>query len=218
MIDYPSNKKIVFSIIFAFIFLFISCSDSDPKIANSEGFVVFDYSSTNALPSMKLSVFVETESDAHRVDSISISSVSSNFSWIVDYPIIICDEKKQWVGYSNFSCPNNIDIPIGFYNLVYTDAEEKKQEGIFSISYPVELKKISSSDVYKVLNENYTEKIAIFDESDVLIYFGTKNVSWDDDKKIFSANKNSFYYRICLEVKDTSAICELPPVYKDTKK
>lgn len=218
MNDCPALLKIIFSFLCAFFALFASgCSDSEPKLSSVEGIVVFDFEDETSAPDARLSVFAETESDAHRVEKITVSSRSTQFEWTAFEPVIIANEKKQWAGYTDFVCPAFRKIPAGLYRLVYTDGEGREVESSFSIVYPEKIGAASAADIKNVLDGEFFEQVAVFDETDALLYYGLKKESWAEDKKLFSANKGASYYRTCLVVKNATAVCILPTVYKDQR-
>ena len=78
MNDCPAPLKIIFSFLCAFFALFASgCSDSELKLSSVEGIVVFDFEDETSAPDARLSVFAETESEAQRVEKITVSSRST---------------------------------------------------------------------------------------------------------------------------------------------
>lgn len=216
MSGYPSVKKLLFPFALAAAFFCVTgCADSEPKLLSADATVVFDYRNENAAASAKLSVFVETESDAHRVEKISVVSRSSQYEWTAFEPVIIAGDKKQWAGYTDFVCPASRKIPAGVYRLVYTDGEGREVETAFSVFYPDALATCTAADVRSVLGGDFLEQVAVFDGNDALLYYGLKKGGWTEPADIFSAIKDSVCYRTCLVVKNATAVCVLPEIYKE---
>lgn len=220
---------IFFLILFAFFLCFVSCSDSEPKIDNVASLVVFNYETAESFPKTRLSVFAETSSDAHRVEKIKIFNKNSTYEWTATEPVLIADKDRQWAGYTNFVVPSvsmaktdggfeSQNIPTGYYEFTYTDAQENETVSTFSIYYPEKLLSSKASEVYDILEKSYTEQIAIFDKNDIMLYFGMRQDAWNNDENIFSAFGNSAYYRVCLISRNSSAICLLPKVGKMDEK
>lgn len=197
------------------LFCAAGCADSEPKLLSADATVVFDYQSENSVASARLSVFAETESDSHRVEKISVISKSTQYEWSAFEPVIIASDKKQWAGYTDFVCPVSRKIPAGIYRLVYTDGEGREAETSFSVFYPDSLASCTAADVRDVLDGEYLEQVAVFDGNDALLYYGLKKDGWTDPETIFSAIKDSVCYRTCLVVKNATAVCVLPEIYKE---
>ena len=209
-----SKKNLVFSMLVALVFM--SCStDTDIKVSGVDSFIIFDYEGEDSLPLVRLSVFAETASDAHRVECIKIMSRETSYEWTVDEPVIIESESKQWAGTYNFVCPEEISFPVGFYTLTYTDSGSNEVEAAFSISYPHELIGKTAREANEFLDGNVLENIVLYDENDILIYYGIYKESWRDDARLFAENNECVYYRRCLSVRASSAFCLMPSVYKD---
>lgn len=216
MSEYPSVQKIVFSVLLAVALFCVSgCSESDPKLLSADATVVFDFQSEHSVASSRLSVFVETESDAHRVEKISVVSRSTQYEWSAFEPVIIASDKKQWAGYTDFVCPASRQIPAGIYRFVYTDGEGREAETSFSVFYPDELVSCTASDVRAVLGDEFLEQVAVFDGNDALLYYGLKKDGWTEPAALFSSVKDSVCYRTCLVVKNATAVCVLPAIYKE---
>lgn len=211
-----SKENLAFSILFLLLIFIMSCStDTDIKVSGVDSFVVFDYESEDSLPLMRLSVFAETSSDVHRVERIKILSRETDYEWTVYEPVIIEAESRQWAGTCDFVCPEEIDFPSGFYTLTYTDSGDNEIETAFSISYPSDLMRKTAREVDAFLDGDVRENIALYDENDILIYYGVYKDSWKDDARLFAENNECMYYRRCLSVRASSAFCLMPSVYKD---
>ena len=210
-----AKKNIVFSLLVALL-LFVSCStDTDIKVSGVDSFIVFDYESEDSLPLVRLSVFAETSSDVHRVERIKILSRETSYEWTVDEPVIIESESRQWAGTCDFVCPEEIEFPSGFYTLTYTDASDNEIETAFSISYPDDLMGKNAKEAAEFLHDDAQENIALYDENDILIYYGIYKDSWQDDSRLFAENNECVYYRRCVSLGAFSAFCLMPAVYKD---
>ena len=195
-------------------FFLISCENSEPEILSVTSSVVFDFKDDSSFAVPRLSVFVETGSDARRVDFISVTCKKNNYTWIDTSPELISSNSTQWAGSSNLALANNDAIPFGLYDLKYSDAEGREVQTVFSVFDTEMYKNVLSTKIKTLLTEDYNEKIAIYDSSDILLYYGEKNSSWKTDEDVFSLNSKAAYYRTCYEIFSGGVIFLLPPVNK----
>ena len=195
-------------------FSLISCENSKTEILSVTSSVVFDFREDSSLAVPRLSVFVETGSDARRVDFISVTCKKNNYTWIDTSPELISSNSTQWAGSSNLALSNNDAIPFGLYDLKYSDAEGREVQTVFSVFDTEMYKNVLSTKIKTLLTEDYNEKIAIYDSSDILLYYGEKNSSWKTDEDVFSLNSKAAYYRTCYEIFSGGVIFLLPPVNK----
>ena len=102
--------------LFVFIFsvLFFSCSQDSAQIASAESSVIFDYSQNP--PDMRLSVFVNSESDVGLASKIKIVNKNSGLEWNCDELVKFEDKNKNsWTGCANIVAAFGMKIPAGEY-------------------------------------------------------------------------------------------------------
>ena len=82
---------------------------TDVKILGASSVYVdeFDYSDYQTLPQVRLSVYVDSNSDVRRVDSIEFNSLTTDYKWKIESDELqqVIDTKKQWTGNSNLYMP-----------------------------------------------------------------------------------------------------------------
>lgn len=222
MPDYPPfNKKLsLFAAILTAVVLCIcvSCSDSTPELSSATGYVIFDYDSMESYPSMRLAAFVQTVSEVRRVEKISVFNRKNRLEWTRESPVVFSDEKSQWTGYTDFVCAKGISIPLGLYDFTYCDGEGRTEQTVFSIYYDEKNAAITAKEFLDKKPSNVIEKIALYSEQGMLLYFGDKKASWKDDALIFKTNGQSSYYRTCYKISGDNSIFMMPPVYKNIQK
>ena len=158
--------------LFVFIFsvLFFSCSQDSAQIASAESSVIFDYSQNP--PDMRLSVFVNSESDVRLASKIKIVNKNSGLEWNCDELVKFEDKNKNsWTGCANIVAAFGMKIPAGEYVLTYFDMAGDEDEILFSIDYPENVLTLKSEDFPDGFD--YSEKkSAIYTKDGVLLYYG----------------------------------------------
>lgn len=211
-----SVKVIFFSfVVFVAGVLFMACSDSDPELTGSIGYVILDYASENVTPSSRISVFAETQSDVHRVERLQLECIANKYKWICTEPLIFGNEKKQWAGYTDFYVPISENIKSGMYSLNYIDAQENVVSRTINLNYDSDFLTMTGEQASLAEKKDFREEIAIYSETGTLLYYGMKKNNWRNDASIFSSSRGSFCYRLCYVSKVDSLVIILPPVYKN---
>ncbi len=197
--------------LFLVLFSFFSCSDSEPKVIASSAYVIMEYPDEESLPTQRLCVFVETSSDVHRAQSLEILNRDTDFQWKCDKPVIFSNDKRQWAGCTEFVGPYNTEIPTGFYDIKYIDAQERSFDSLITVNYSKDFLNLKAGEVISNIKGRYREQIAVYTKDNILCYYGDIREQWKDEKKIFSAHSGSAWYRKCIVVTGTSLICMMPP-------
>ncbi len=215
---YGSAKHFIIFIFSAILLFLVSCADTDPSIASVSGYLIFDYENETEKPFVKLAAFIETESDVHRVERISLKCLENNYSWTCSDPLIFSNESKQWAGFTEFYLPQDENFKTGLYEMEYNDAQEKTVSSSFSLSYPQENLVRQLSEITEEIKADSREEICIYDSSGTILFYGMPRASWKQDSNIFAAIKNSAYYRISYVSNKDAVIYMLPAVYKNPQK
>jgi len=210
-------KKIFFLLLLSI--LFFSCSQNLPELNSVTGSVVFDFEDQEAEPEMRLGVYVDVSSDAHRADLIKIYCLQNDFEWECNKPEKIASGKKQYAGYSNFVMPGKDIFPQGKYTVYYYDANGNEESAVMNISYSAEiLQKNASSTEEFLKSQNANENLAVYDKESVLIFFGKKSDEHKELENIWRMYPAADFIRIVWTRNNGKEICIFPAVYKDGKK
>ncbi|WP_277300265.1 hypothetical protein [Treponema succinifaciens] len=197
--------------LFVFIFsvLFFSCSQDSAQIASAESSVIFDYSQNP--PDMRLSVFVNSESDVRLASKIKIVNKNSGLEWNCDELVKFEDKNKNsWTGCANIVAAFGMKIPAGEYVLTYFDMAGDEDEILFSIDYPENVLTLKSEDFPDGFD--YSEKkSAIYTKDGVLLYYGEEKKEWENRNTVLVDYKDAGFIRPCYTLKNDSVICLMPP-------
>lgn len=197
--------------LFVFIFsvLFFSCSQDSAQIASAESSVIFDYSQNP--PDMRLSVFVNSESDVRLASKIKIVNKNSGLEWNCDELVKFEDKNKNsWTGCANIVAAFGMKIPAGEYVLTYFDMAGDEDEILFSVDYPENVLTLKSEDFPDVFD--YSEKkSAIYTKDGVLLYYGEEKKEWENRNTVLVDYKDAGLIRTCYSLKNDSVICLMPP-------
>lgn len=200
----------------AFALNFFSCSDDPVDTAAVQAHLILDWEDEQSLPVERLSVFVEVSSNVRRVESFSVKN--GDYTWNVDSPIVFQSGDRQWVGWPHLEPPPNAArplFPLGSYSVECVDAAGKKDTGLFSIVINAALLDANASQVDGLITAPQ-RRVAVYSESNELLYFDTARNNWLSDEAIFSGVKDSSYYRNTIA--SGSAICFLPKKMKEQPK
>lgn len=197
--------------LFVFIFsvLFFSCSQDSAQIASAESSVIFDYSQNP--PDMRLSVFVNSESDVRLASKIKIVNKNSGLEWNCDELVKFEDKNKNsWTGCANIVAAFGMKIPAGEYVLTYFDMAGDEDKILFSIDYPENVLALKSEDFPDGFD--YSEKkSAIYTKDGVLLYYGEEKKEWENRNTVLVDYKDAGVIRTCYTLKNDSVICLMPP-------
>lgn len=208
------RRLALFSLLAAFSIFLFSCSDNEPKVISTSGYMLLDFQDEESLPTQRLAIFVETSSDVHRAETLTVTSRNNDFQWKCDNPVIFSNDRRQWAGCVEFVSPYNTQIPDGLYDVKYIDAQEKEFASFISVNYSKDFLNLKASEVVSKISGRYREQIAVYTSENTLCYYGDIKESWKDEKKIFTSNTDSAWYRKTISVVGSNLICLMPPVTK----
>ena len=193
------------------IIFFASCSQSVPELTKSNYSVVFDYLEGKDLPSARLSVFMESESDIRRYNRIQITSKESGFIWDFDEISKLSSNGIQWAGNTNLIVPQNEEIPEGLYEIIYYNADEKNNVVYMTISYDTNLYSMTSEEVSEYMKSNNAiSEIVIYDADGNILYFGNKTQQFSNVRGIWNTFSNADSYQEIWSTPGRFTICILP--------
>ncbi len=185
-------------IIPAIFILFFSCSSSDEtSIAATNASLVFDYTESK-FPEVYLSVFVQTENEAQRTESLKILDKKNNLSWTVTKPVLISNDKKNWAGYPLLKPADSKNIENGEYEILYTDAAGNEASSTFTINYDSALLETEYERIKNVISSALSEITIIYDKNMNMLFYGTAKKSWKNNASILREYGRAVFKRTVL--------------------
>lgn len=217
----PPADNFFFAVFFSLAAFFslplCSCSDDAVDAASAQANLILDWEDEQSLPTERLSVFVEISSNVRRLESFSVKS--GPYTWNVDSPIVFMAGENQWAGWPRLE-PPLVDakerplFPLGNYQIECVDAAGKKDTASFSITFNAALLDATVDKVEGLLPAPQ-KRIAVYSESNELLYFDSPKSSWLNDESIFKDVKDSSYYRNTIA--NGNALCFFPKKFKEAK-
>ena len=195
--------------LFCLVFSVFSCSDAPIRISNVYPQLVFDYSSKNTAPNVKLSVFAEITSDSNRMQSMTVKNTTNNMSWTVEPVDIVKDvsAKKTYAGYSALCMPGTLSFEKAVYQVIYEDMAGKRTDALFSLNP-------SDAETYGQTALNSTEKQYLVVGSDgKVLYTGAYKDTVSSVENIKNSYPGVSYYREYVMNTELNAIYLMPPVF-----
>ena len=204
------SVKILSLLIFSLLFC-PSCSQNAADIKESSLTVIYDYNDEENLPSARLSLFIESESDTRRSQNILLSSLTDGYEWTAEELVHIKSGNRSWSGYTNFVMQKNQPFPKDSYSLVLRNADENEAVQTVELSYDDSFYDMTSSQAdEKMKAEEAVKKVAIYDENGILLYYDVQNDNLNSARKMWNMFSNASYYKIVWQAKDGSTMCILP--------
>lgn len=208
------RKQLVFFLIILFIsiFGFFSCTDSVPRVQNVSCSMVYDFSDENSKPDSYLSVFASPECNVARIRSIKLVHEDTGLEWKCENPEKISGKsKKSWAGYSRFLPVAGESFPTGRYTFYFEDMAGNEEMGIFFINYPAGLSEATASEFPLVLKVPNTLKITLYNDEDVVIYYGDMKKEWKESMSfIHETYPKAVGYRYIYYANNGSILCLMP--------
>lgn len=192
------------------LFLFLSCSNSNPDITMVTGSMIFDFADTDAPPSVRMAVFAQSNGEVQRADFIEARHRESGLMWRISKPRLFSGSNKNYAGYTNLLPMEGKEIPQGDYDFRYVDGGGNEDRGTFKISYPQALLTSKSSEVRTTVTKSLSDNLALYDETGTLIFFNKRKKNWKTNSDIQREMRNAFTLRQCLNTTDYSIICLMP--------
>ncbi len=165
----------------------LSCSDSVPKINNVNQSVIMDFSDEQAPAVVSLSVFIQSDSEVRKIDSLTLTNVNSSLSWTSrTIELLQGKNNKFWAGYSNFKAVQGTFFPQGRYTVLIEDKAGNESESSFILNIPEEIKKGNLKSIRAYLSGNsvqFLKNIAIYDGENNLLFLGEENENFSTDEQ-----------------------------------
>ena len=196
--------------IFLSLFM-LSCAQNSADIKQSEITVVFEYPDEENFPSARLCAFVESESDSRRSGLIQVSTQKEGFVWNSDTLVRIKNGDRFWTGYTNFVMQKNEPFPLDSYRILLQNADEQEADEVLQVEYNTSFYKLNAAQAEKhMLETGAAKKLAVYDENNVLLYYGDFKETLSSSRKIWNVYPKANYYNVIWQTMDASVICILP--------
>lgn len=165
----------------------LSCSDSVPKINSVNQSVIMDFSDEQSPAVVSLSVFIQSDSEVRKIDSLTLTNVNSSLSWTSrTIELLQGKNNKFWAGYSNFKAVQGTFFPQGRYTVLIEDKAGNESESSFILNIPEEIKKGDLKSIRAYLSGNsvqFLKNIAIYDGENNLLFLGEENENFSTDEQ-----------------------------------
>ncbi|MCQ2591558.1 MAG: hypothetical protein MJ188_02135 [Treponema sp.] len=202
-------KKILTLILFSVAFL--SCTQVVPEVKSATATIIFEYKSLDSLPTARFSVFVESNSDAHRYETMKVTSNSTNYVWELNEVIKIQNSNRMFAGNTNMIVPEGEKIPFGEYHFVYTNADGEKVETNLNFNYDSAFYTTKASEIPAFMKTKFGKKyIAIYDNENKLLFYGERTDNLSDTRKIWNKYKTAHHFNEVWTLQNSSVMCILP--------
>ena len=205
------KKNIARLCFFAYLLLLfaISCSDVNIKISTVHHQLVYDYSSKNSTPTVKLSVFAEVSSVDNRIQTVSVKNTTNGMSWTADPADVVSSSssKKKYAGSSSFCMPGSLKFEKAVYQVVYEDKAGKTTDALFTINQ-------EEADKYASTALSKTDKqYLVMGKNGKILYTGANNETFSSSESVKKTYPEAEYYREYVLNVDVHAIYLMPAVY-----
>ncbi len=188
--DHPAKKNhlAIFTLFLLIVsYSLLSCSDSVPKINSVNQSVIMDFSDEQSPAVVSLSVFIQSDSEVRKIDSLTLTNVNSSLSWTSrTIELLQGKNNKFWAGYSNFKAVQGNFFPQGRYTVLIEDKAGNESESSFILNIPEEIKKGDLKSIRAYLSGNsvqFLKNIAIYDGENNLLFLGEENENFSTDEQ-----------------------------------
>ena len=206
-------RKSAILLLFLSLSAFFSCADSEPQLSGVDAFLVLEYPDQESEPSVRFSVFGQTNSNVTRAVQIKTIHLESGQEWVCSEPRKISDNKrKYWAGYTNFVPAQGSTIPPGKYSFTYEDAAGRQVESSFTLVYDETLLKTNVSSLKAMQGPSFKEKVAVYNADGLLVYYGDRKDKWKNNTTIRNEYSTAATMRTCYVIAGSNVVCMLPPV------
>jgi len=210
MLLHKMSCRIYFGIFLILISLpFFSCADSETDVVSASSTVIFDFKDNDSAPSARLAVFLQVTNEVQRTESITVTNEEIGYIWNISNPGIFTGMNKKYAFSLNLSAPEGENIPKGSYKVKYSTADGEEDESIFLVNYNEKLL-TSTTENFKEFLTNASENIAVYDDSDELLFMGKAKSTWKTNAAILKDYRVADKKRACFVTPGNTVICMLP--------
>lgn len=193
------------------LFFLFSCKQITPELSEANYSVIFEYDDLQSLPASRLSFFMKSESDIDRYNRIKIKSLETGYVWDFDDVAKISQDYNQWAGNTNLVPPYNEIIPTGMYEVTFYNADEKNTSIYVTVSYDKSFNNKNAEEMEEYMrSHNGRKRIAIYDDNDILLYYGDKIREFDSPEGIRNYYRTSSYSYDVWSTSGNYVICIFP--------
>ena len=203
-------KAKTFIFIFS-LFLFISCSQESAVIKEVNSKVIYEYKNKDSFPKQRLSLFIASNTDVRKFDSITIKDSNSDFCWETEDLFRFTNSDLNYAGYASFVLPDGDVFSDGMYNITITTKANENLEYDYNLNYKKELLSLKAeAAVDEMKKSGAIENICIYDSENKLLFFGTKSDDFKTNRDIWLKYNNAESYNIIWILDNRSTMCILP--------
>ena len=201
-------NKIVISLSALTAASFISCSNTVPQIHNTSCSVVFDYSNYDELPQARLSIFVETNSNPRRFDSIIVTCDQNEYIWEATDLILAADDKNTYCGTTSLVMPANEQIPCGEYTITFHQSDDEEE----IIKRPLTYDKTPYTLKGKEISKSFSGErmLKIYGSEKEILYYGPRTAELKDARGIWNNYSNAVEFQESWIGQNGTVICNMP--------
>ncbi|MCR5189455.1 MAG: hypothetical protein K6C97_11010 [Treponema sp.] len=193
------------------LFLLAGCQQNIPELTQSNYSVIFDYENEETLPESRLCIFMESASDVRRYNHIQISAEEEGLVWNLDEISRVSSNGIEWAGNTNLVVPQPKTIPQGMYEIIYFNADEKKDSVKMNISYDSSLYSLTCNEVAEYMKgKAATSEIVIYDADGHILYYGNKTSDFSNVRGIWNTYSNAESYQDIWSLPGRFTMCILP--------
>lgn len=205
------NFILVSFIFSAYCMIGTGCTQVTPELTDASYSVIFEYQDENSLPDSRLSFFMESQTEVARYDRIKVHAIENDYIWDFNEISKISFSDKEWAGNTNLVVPENEMIPTGNYEITFFNADEKESTVLISVSYDSSIYDLNAEDLEnKMLSSRAVKKIAIYDDGNILIYYGDKLSEFGTPRGIWNMYRTASYYYDVWCTPENNVICIMP--------
>lgn len=200
------------SFIFIFsLFFLISCSQEATVIKEINSKIIYEYKDAQTLPSQRLSVFVATNGDVRKFDSLYVKDLESDFYWETKDLFRFTNGDKNYAGYSSFIVPEGDSFNDGEYSLVINTKSKEELAYNFNLTYNKDFIKMKFADALQEMKNNgAVENICIYDEDGKIIYYGKRSEDLYTNRDIWLKYNNAAKYNSIWALDNRAIMCIMP--------
>lgn len=174
-------------LIFIFsIFFFISCKQDNLGVSQVHAKLILEYKDNASLPHSRLSVFISSNFDTRKIDSLYIKDTSSDLFWETSNLFNFRSDDASYVGFSSFVVPDGELFSKGEYNLIVKAKDGQENTSVFNLQYDESYFSMNAKDAEEELKKSGAkESICIYNEEDKVIYFGNRSDELQTNRDIW---------------------------------
>ncbi len=209
MATYLKQIVLIFAVLTASL-TFINCSQTSPEITDVNHCLIFEYKDEVSKPDVRLSVFVDSNSNVNRYDRIKINCLQNKYIWDTKDLILIKETDNEAVGYNNFVLPAGQSFINGNYEVILFNADQKETKLGFNVQIDPSFYNYSAKQIRNEISKlSVIKQISIYNKQKQLIYYG-ENTDFNNSRDIWVRFNDAAYYYDMWLTKNKNLMIILP--------